>query len=388
MTSSWSDLQRVLSRVVWIGALTLVYMAIGAWCTNSFMEKWGFREREYRYGFTQMLDHTSHRPFAYRVLIPFVVNGLYDLLGPSARDRFPDLEKIRPAVRSRFFRAEGQLDWTPELSLKYHITYGILYLSLLGAMFALRPLTAAFFPGQPALRDVGPLLFVTLLPLSFISGGYFYDFPELLFLAGGFAAAASRRYRLLLVLVSLATLNKETAVLVPILLWPILAANEGRWSAGKQVALLTVLGVGISLVVKWWLAGNPGSTVEFQLWENLRYWGKITSYFKFTDFYAPLLPFPKGMNLMLVFVVGGTLFYGWKTKSPTLKHMLILALTINLPLLLAFSSMDELRNLSLSFVPMYIVACDTLRSWYSFGIGRVERKAGVSPPCNHGVRIS
>ena len=200
-------------------AVLLLYMATSAWCLASFMDKWGFREDESRFGLTQMMEHTAHRPFAYRVLVPWIVNGMGQLIPlrsvEHALDRLDPQENLRRnLLRQRYFKAEGAVAWTRDVRRRYLFTYLLLFAVLVGTMFVLRKLTDVHLPGS-VLCDFAPIAFVTLLPLTFIRGGYYYDFPELLFLAASFLLAVHKRYFLLVAVFGLAVLNKESNLLLP-----------------------------------------------------------------------------------------------------------------------------------------------------------------------------
>jgi hypothetical protein len=329
------------------------------------MEKWGLREGDPRYGFEYMLDHTAHRPYVFRILMPVLINGIYESAPEAARSTLHQLFERYPKVKKRYFRGAPTTLWTPEFSLKYHIAYGLIFLALFGAMLVLRSLTRIVTPGTASMADVGPILFSTLLPLSFVNGGYMYDFPELFFLALAYHLAANRMFWSLLPVVCLAAINKESNVLTPILVFPLLSNALGTKRALCVAAGLAVPAAALSTLIKYSFRANPGVNLEYHLPDNLSTWVDPASYVQFVDFYAPFIPFPSGMNFILVVVVGWMVFSSWSQQPLVVRRLLVVALAVNVPLFLLFAFRHEMRNLSLTFVPFYLSACCTLVAAYA-----------------------
>jgi len=338
----------------------LVYSALCAWCLGTFMQKWSLREGNPRYGFEQMLDHTAHRPFVYRVLFPVLVNQISDSTPRLAREWCSRKIAEYPGLLRLYYKAGEP---SADVAFKYHIAYGLLFLSLLGAAYAVRAATAAVWPGQTAIHDAAPAVFLILLPLSFIQGGYLYDFPELLFLFLLYWLALTRRYLWLVCLFPLAILNKESSMMLPMLLAPIFL-RDGRRTALTLFAIMMCVGGVIFWLVRSHYAGNPGQGVEFHLWLNLRFYTRVGTWLEVMPQYAPLLPFPRGVNIVWVFFVMAMLFFGWSKKPTILKHMFWAACAVNLPLFVLFGRADEMRNLSLLFPAMYLLSTDTVTRLY------------------------
>jgi hypothetical protein len=335
------------------------------------MERWGFSDDAYRYDFASTLAYSAARPFAYRVLMPALVNGTAAAIPHRAKVSLGDYFEKKSLVYQRFYRKDkGQNAanaWTKDYELKYHLAYYYELIFLFGAMLMLRALARACHPDAPALYDAAPVVYALFLLPAYLRGGHIYDFPEMFFLAACSHAAVTRKVQWLVLLLPLAVLNKESDILLLILLSPLLVTalqSRGALAAVMSSALLAVLVfVGTRVV----FAGNPGGQVEFYLPENLRFWSKPGPYLDFTAVYAPGVPFPKLQSVFFSVPLLLLVARQWTLKPQWLRRMLVIATVVNVPLLLLFGAIDEIRNLSLIFVPIYLACCHSLRMLYGAG---------------------
>src|SRR5882757_2878458 len=158
-----------------------IYAVVAATALNVFMDKWSFRDGSLRYGLDKMLNYDVNKPWAGRVLMPWLVNTIYDALPGKAR--------IAAKLRERSLLFHRYVENRPSLNadpwsddayaIKYHIAYCLSFLALFVLLIMTRLLTRAVYPQNIVAQEMGPILFGLLLPLSFRSGGYIYDFPEL-----------------------------------------------------------------------------------------------------------------------------------------------------------------------------------------------------------------
>lgn len=237
------------------------------------------------------------------------------------------------------------------------------FLSLLGLVYLLRMLVGAVAaaPENPILGVTAPIVFLLLLPLSFMHGNFFYDFPELFFLGGLLLTALKGRYAGWILLLPLAVLNKESNILVPLLYLPVLYASfrsaGGRSRAGLVLSLAVAgaLSATLYLYIQSGFADNPGQTTIWQLQENLAFWTTLQNYFLWQDFYAPLIPFPRGLNLLFVAVLLLLVSIAWRSLTRSLQWLFLISLAISAPLWLFYCYTDEMRNLSFTFIPLFLV---------------------------------
>lgn len=178
---------------------------------------------------------TAEAPFAYRVLMPWVLRGVS--------------------------RVNGIED--PALA-----DMGVRILVLLGLMLLLRRWMRHFV--GPLLSDVSPLLLALLLPGTFL--WYWpYDFAALLVWTACLLALVERRYLLYLVVFVVGSLNRETtAFLIGVFVatqWQALGARRTlRWTAAQGAIFLAIY-AGLRLAI------HPvgGELVEGHLTENFRF---------------------------------------------------------------------------------------------------------------------
>ena len=64
---------------------------------------------------------------------------------------------------------------------------------------------------------------------------------------------------------------------------------------------------------------------------------------------------PRGFNLLLFGVLACLIYRKGRSLSPVLYYLFGTAAVINLPLFFLFTYRDETRNLSMVFIPLYLL---------------------------------
>ena len=341
--------------------ILLLFIAASAAVLNIFMQTRSLEEGSPRFGLARMLDGSAEQPFVKRQLLPRLANQLTELIPADERAAFVEYHLDKYHLKNAYFerarRANpGQETWTADYALKYHLIYALMFTSLLGTLYLLRALGPFLLMSDNPLAPFLPVGFALLLPLSYLHGGFFYDFSELFFLAALLLAAFKGGYVWWIALLPLAVLNKETALLVPLLYAPLLLSNCR--SGPKRVAVLFSLFLASSL---FWSIGQeyaarPGGNVQWHLAGNLDFWTQAGNYFLWSDLYAPLIPVPRGFNLLLTAAFAGLLSLRWRSRPPILRQLFWAGLIVNLPLFVLFTYRDEIRNLSMLYLPTYFLA--------------------------------
>jgi len=175
---------------------------------------------------------TADKPFAYRVLMPWVIGWV------------------------------NRLNGVDDLMLT---DVGLRVLVLFGVMVVMRRWLRHFV--DPLLADVGPLLLGVMLPATFV--WYWpYDFSGILIWTVCLLALVERRYALYLAAFALGTFNRETTFFLigvfAVTQWEGLGARRTlRW-AGAQLAIFAVIFIGLRLAI------HPanGDAVEWHLVKN------------------------------------------------------------------------------------------------------------------------
>jgi hypothetical protein len=97
------------------------------------------------------------------------------------------------------------------------------------------------------------------------------------------------------------------------------------------------------------------------------------------SFYAPFIPFPRGGNVAWGAMISWIVWFRWREKPRMFRQLLGLAAALNFALFLLFGLEDEIRNLSLMFVPMYLVFCDSVLRLYSEKAAAQKDRNGAHP---------
>ncbi len=303
-----------------------------------------------------MLLYRAERPFAYRVLVPLVVNKISEAIPESEKQKLTGELNRGAHFETRYFRGDGKVRWTVDFSFAYYLIYYLDFASLFLALVFLRAILVGLPGNSPIAATFVPLAACVVLPVSFLHGGYFYDFPELLFLTLGFLLAFRGPVFPLIVLLPIATANKETAVLLPTLVLPILWLRFGAkkaklvWLSGTALAGCTLL------LVRATVESSKGTPMEFHLVDHLIFWLNPSTYIPFTSIIAPGIPFPKPQNILCVVALTGILWTGWRFLSVLERRLVALSAALNIPLVLLFAEPGEFRDLFLMFVPFAIAS--------------------------------
>lgn len=320
---------------------------------GGFFQKWEFRDGT-TYSAIEMFEGTAKRPFVYRQLLPSMANAVEYITPESINQKFQSWLAAEPLKRNFLYRFfPNATDSTnTEYSVRYYTLYGLSFGSLFLAIFALRALCREIYPDVPA-ATLAALTFVLIFPVMLTEGGYFYDMPELLFMALAVLLAIRGRILPLAIVVALATFNKESFLFFVLTLYPFLRNRFSLRATVMIEMLLLAIAVIINVVGKLYYADNIGEPVESQLVEHVLWLLKPSSYFAFEVNYG--VPAPKGFNIIHVIVLAILVRSGWRYVTPAVRQHFWIALVINLPLFLAFCYEGELRNLSMLYMTLVLL---------------------------------
>lgn len=345
----------------------LVYMVLTTMLLSTFLMNWSFLDGSQWNSLKSALAGTAHQPVVYRRLMPEIVNLLRPALPPSAREilsetvapqfyRFytrPLTEYYEPLIPS--ITKQAGLDWEdPEYRVSFVLMYYLCWIFLLLSLFVMR-LTVSHFEENAhgtfaGVRECAPVFAVLCLPFTFLNGGYYYDFGEYFFLNLAVYASLSGNFAVLVIALTLAAVNKETAWLFPIFLWPIWRQKWGTKKAVIGEILVVSLLLAIFLMIKAKYSSNPGGAFGVALFKNIQFWIEPRNWWAFGDHIGRGFFIPR-LALLLVLLSG--LAYGLKSAPKPISAAAVASLLGSSLLLLFFGFTDELRNLSLSFPLFY-----------------------------------
>jgi hypothetical protein len=334
--------KKVVPRIL----LVFVFFLVAAASFNGYFTKWTFRDGEPNFGIEKMLDATARRPYVYRQLLPQTANVI---------DRHTP-QSIKSFFMRRNYIAMTFAGATAAGDPRYAFRYGVVLALSFGCLFLCVMLLSSViedFTSNRAASIIAACVSLLLTPVILTRGGYFYDPPEWLFIVAAFKIARKGNIWLLLPLAGVATLNKESfPAFLPVLV-PILLSRFSKAEIAVPFSLAAGLSLATNVLVKKAFSGNPGAMMENHFLENIVYYCNPLHYFKWEYTYSIL--FPRGCNIINIMLLAVVIGSTWKSLSKPMQQTFMVAALINMPLFFGFCWFDELRNLSMLFVPVSVM---------------------------------
>jgi hypothetical protein len=339
--------------------LFVLFVVASASSFSAFYEKWHFREPGGRgfdpvASFGQMIDGTANRPYVYRQFVPDIANALAHASPIVAISRhIPD-------------RAKQKIDKAFDLPSKpypvqYLIAYIATYLAALLAVFALY-LACRAASLSPPVSAFTAVIFMLLFPLFGVKGGYFFDYPELLFMAAAAWIALQFEWWWIIPIAALGTWNKESFLLFIFTLYPMIRRRRSRNSSLVAVCVLVAVCAAVYLPIRIHFAQNPGGTVEWHLRDQISFYlhpfAMDTWIDRTYDLMFPALSSPLS-TLLLIWLVWRT----WRFLPSHIQRHGQIAALINVPLFFLFCQPGEFRDLSLLYICLLFIVAVSLQRW-------------------------
>jgi hypothetical protein len=349
--------------------LIMLYLAVAAASFSGFYAKWRLGDGNTAYGIERVLDGTAARPYVYRQLIPSLANAIQAMLPAATVEKVSRRLADPRSLDSRSGLAmhyAGSAALNPAVALRYYIVYYLSFLTLFASMFMMRALCLRVDAGKVA-ATAAPPVFALLLPFFFTQGGFYYDFGEILLMMGLLLVATAPspgtagRLAMLVALAALGTWNKESFFFFVMTLYPLLRRHYNRPAAVVMVGFLVFVCGCVYLALRARYAGNPGTTVDYQLLTNLRFYPWPGNWFKLESTYG--IQLPAGFSIVMVLVLWGIAVTGWHSLERQVRQHIQIAAVINIPLLLLFCMEGEMRDLSLLYPGLICLLAMALRVW-------------------------
>jgi hypothetical protein len=311
------------------------------------------------FSFDRMVSFTADRPFAYRVLMPMLINSSAAVF---PKDFINSHKKWLTDSSPLTKYAKNKLYFHENIALKVHLEYVYLYLSLILLLYSIRYLTQNIYSFPTNFSDVVPAIGLLFLPLTFTTGGHIYDFPELLLMALCLICIVKKKWVLYYPMFVLAILNKEINVLLILFFIAFCQDTISKKDLLKHAAGHILIGATLVFWVRFIFADNPLLPGVNDYWKyNIRFWLTPKSYFLFWDAYHVGVPiFPRGSNIFLIIFTAFFVFYKWNDKPLQVRRLLIYTSCFAIPLFLCKGWADEIRTLSLMFPAIYLLAVYSL----------------------------
>ncbi len=307
-----------------------------------------------RSGLIPTLRGEAYNPYARRVLAPTLIRAIQATFPPSLRAAIE--RRVRP-LAGRLSRrdnpaAEEAARWRAMEGQWSYAVAGVILnaLGYAGFLFALRALLALLFRPPGLVAGAFPLLSLLAIPVFEEHGTFAYDYLQLFLFTLGLYFIAARRERSFLLLLPLATLSKETTLLLPAVYAATRAGAMPARRLARNVGLQLALCAVTLAVTAYACRHHPGEIVEGHLRDNLREMLRVASYFRFGRVDpCPLLPrgldvpVPLGWNLPGLLALGLVIAPGWREAPEFLKRALPTILLPLVGLVLFYGMWSELR---------------------------------------------
>lgn len=302
---------RFLAHALWL----LFIFLLATFLTRVFLSHWSLLDGSARNGFGAYLQGSAEKPFAYRWLVPWVAQHLggvlpeslqswiADGIAPLLRQAFvaPLLEKYEPLLPG--ITARARADWNlPAYRLNYAVMVALLWMSAASAL-ALIGRISRQLGNTGAQASLLVLAYALIYPGVFLHAGYFYDFFEQAFVLLAIHCVLRQRWRAFAVVLVAMQCNRETALMLPVLLAPLIHAQIR--SSARRTQALAWLAVSMAACLalyqgtKLFFADNAGASFEFHLFQNLAFWREPATWTATYDTYALGVQLPR-----LMFLVG------------------------------------------------------------------------------------
>jgi len=296
----------------------------------------------------ELVDGSAKKPFAYRMLVPFVMGEIVAALPQKAIDKLEARKadgSWRKPKSMNYFRWNGSS--IPLFVLSYLMVWGM----TLWLLYCWRAVLRAQQFG-PVTVDLAPAIALLAVPMLLSKAAWIYDFPELLFFSLGLLFFIRKQWLLYYGCFVLGLLNKETAVLMAVYFLP--HVFQERAFVIKHLLIQGAIAFGVLLAIRLQFADRPGEAMQFNLKSNLEFIFSREPWFKFSDAYAYQLPSPRGFNILNFFLFVYPLWLARDVITKAWRNVVLIMLAVLFPLFVVSGFEDEFR-VFLPLVPAFII---------------------------------
>jgi hypothetical protein len=274
---------------------------------------------------SDMIEGTAYKPYVGRILLPVIVKASSEYT-PAIIKRKIESACDKSLTVQRFINAFG---WDRDYLYEYLVLQILFVLCFIGFAYSLRRLIMIFYDFPRFVADFAPLGAILVIPLYFRYCNYIYDPAVVLLFTLAVLLITTRNRPLYYLAFVLATLNKETSLLLVALFFirERGAMNGSRLVAHSLAQVLIWLAIRIAITITF--LDNPGSIIRFYLLEHNR------------DFLSSLPSVLLFATIILVHVP--LIIQGWRHKPVFLRRGLLLTLIPLMVLAFVFGFVDELR---------------------------------------------
>lgn len=318
-----------------------------------------------RAGALVLSEFDGHKPFQYRVLMPLIIKAIESSTPNSIKSGIEDIVKPKIEGGKQFYdngKTRDKIDVISENAYFVFVLIGLNFIIMFLFLLTMRKLLMISGYFSTALCDFLPLGIIIVMPTFYEFPNYIYDFSHLLLFALGLYLMYRQQWTRYLVIFCLAMLNKETSIMLTIIFVFYYLSILARGVFAKLLLWQVLIFIFIKSALFIIFKNNPGGLAEWHLVWNLDHLSTFAHYFRFEPLWRGLLipfrikiPWPMGLNLMLLLPAAFFIAYGWKTKplffrKATIYFPLLFVLAITMGLI------NELRAYYDAFIIIYILS--------------------------------
>jgi hypothetical protein len=341
-----------------------IYFLVCVVVLFTFLSNWSLLDGMPRNSLAKMLAGSADKPFVYRLLLPKLVgavepvlpgvisNVLADNIAPLFQRQFASNFVDRFKYDEPGLRSRASKDWSEKsYRVKYMLIVILMFLSLCATLILLSRIASTLGASKSAILW-GPVIYVLLLPLTFLNGGYYYDFAEQFFVSCLLLTLLTGNWFGFVLVAIVGQLNKETMLMLPFFLMPLIAKKIELPRAILVASFTTIACFLIYWVVKANFDSNSGMTMEYNLTSNLAFWSDLASYTRLADMYAIGIPLPR-VSFCLVVIAAVVL---GRHAPRSIIFSCSIALGVLVPMFFVFGHYDEFRSIGSAFPFLYLLA--------------------------------
>ena len=360
--------------------IAAIFFVAAAASFQGFYAKWHFREPgvvggvsyspEWRFGLADVLDGTAVRPYVYRQLLPTIASWLDQTVPQNIKDKM--YRSAGREIEAQDFIFGSPMARDPAYFFRYLTVYMLTFLFAWIAAYAMYLVCKVV--GAPLLaRFFAPVLMILAMPYFMSVGGYYYDYPELAFIALAVWMGLKFDWWWMLPLVAIATWNKESFLLVIPTLYPLLRKRSSRMKAWIGTGILALTSAAVGLALNLHYRHNPGGTVVSKWRAQITFLVHPMQFlFSWERTYG--IPVFKTFTLLPVALIVWTVYRGWPRLPVEIRRHARIASVIIFPLFVLFCGPGEIRDLSMLYVVFLLVLAANLTTDHETWAGQEPKK--------------
>ena len=216
--------------------------------------------------FHDIIYGTAWKPYVYRVIIPVITRTATSLIPERFQNTLSETVEQNKNIKAVL----EKFHWDSKDITEYLIACFLMYLSLIGFVYAFRKLFNAIYFVPHWFVNLVTIFVLLGLPAMFEYYSYVYDFPTLFLFTLGLYLILKKNWKLFLLLYLVPCFNKETTILLTL----VFAIHYyGSKEIDKRhyrnlILIQLVIFTIIKLLLFSIFINNPGGFVEFHLFDR------------------------------------------------------------------------------------------------------------------------